>query len=182
MYRMSYVYVEIMFDFECKKCVAHEITYGIWIFPHLMKFGTNDRFSMYQLLQTYFPSLESAIGGICQRFQADGSHGFAWNPTGIFRTIQASLKTGYLFFFKNFELHIQNRPANQLQHIPSAVSMSPPFDPCGCWSHFDGDPTHAPQWDSSELWSASSTTCRDKSPGDAAPVMGIHYCRWLKSG
>lgn len=32
---------------------------------------------------------------------------------------------GSFSFFENFEIHVQNRPANQLQHIPSAVSMSP---------------------------------------------------------
>lgn len=121
------------------------------------------RFSMYQLLQTYFPSLDSAIGAICQRFQADGSHGFAWNPTGIFRTIPASLKIGDLFGFSKI-LRFTSKIVLLISYstyLPLFQCLHPLWSMWFGRSHFDGiQPTH--------LSKTLQNFGAPQAPGDAA--------------
>lgn len=130
--------------------MAYQYHFYLVRFPHLMKFGTNDRFSSFFHVSTsanIFP-----VAGFCHRCDMSKipSRWVTWiclKSYGDFSNNSSiSENWGSFWFFENFEIHIQNRPANQLQHIPSAVSMSPPALIHVVWEiPFRWDPTHAPQ-------------------------------------
>ena len=82
---------------------------------------------------------------------------------GFFEQFKHLWKLVIFLVFQKFEIHIQHRPANQLQHIPSAVSMSPyplihvVLDPISMVK-----PTH--------LSKTLQNFGAPQAPGDAAPA------------